>query len=215
MARRIVRFMAVIGFLLFSTLIIGLMSLVVGYAAGGRFNLTASLPKGLYWVVDRPVQRGSYVMFCPGTDEVFAEAKARGYLHEGERCGYGYRPLLKRVAAVAGDTVSATMDGIWVDGRRLPLSEARAADLSGRPLPRPSASFYRLQQGQLWVMSDTNPRSFDSRYFGPIEQAWVTEVVVPVFTWGSGGTLSTVRGDRSSAARISAVDRHSYETSMR
>jgi len=48
----------------------------------------------------------------------------------------------------------------------------------------------RLAPSQLWVMSDTNGRSFDSRYFGPIDRAWVMEVVQPVMTWEPGGNGS-------------------------
>lgn len=95
--------------------------------------------------------------------------------------------MLKRVAAMGGDRVLAQDDGVWVEGRRLPLSARLVADAAGRLLPRPAPAQRRLAPAQLWVMSDTNPRSFDSRYFGPIDRAWVMEVLEPVATWGPGG----------------------------
>jgi conjugative transfer signal peptidase TraF len=179
-----------IGMVLFAVIAGALCLLVIGYAAGLRFNFTRSLPLGLYRTVDRPVARLTYVRFCPPRNGAFALAMERGYLHTGDTCGSGYLPMLKRVAAVPGEQVHAQDDGVWVEGRRLPLSARLAADLAGRPLPRPAPARLRLASSQLWVMSDTNPRSFDSRYFGAIERSWVIEVVEPVLTWGAGGTWS-------------------------
>lgn len=176
------------GIACFGVLLAALILLELGYAAGLRLNLTRSLPPGLYRVVDRPVQRGAYVRFCPPRSGSIALAMERGYLHEGEACGNGYLPMLKRVAAVGGAWISAQDDGVRVDGRLLPLSAHRAVDAAGRPMPRPVPARLRLAPSQLWVMSDTHPLSFDSRYFGPIERAWVMEVLVPVATWGPGGT---------------------------
>lgn len=179
-----------IGMALFAAMAGTLCLLVAGHAAGLRFNVTRSLPLGVYRTVDRPVARHAYVRFCPPRDGAFAVAMERGYLHSGDTCGSGYLPMLKRVAAMPGEQVRAQDDGVWVEGRRLPLSARLAADLAGRPLPRPVPAWLRLTPSQLWVMSDTNPRSFDSRYFGAIERSWVIEVVEPVMTWGAGGTWS-------------------------
>ena len=96
--------------------------------------------------------------------------------------------MLKRVAAIGGDWVSVGEDGVRVQGHLLPLSAPLAVDAAGRPMPRLMRAPSRLTSTQLWVMSDTNPRSFDSRYFGPIERAWVMEVLEPVATWGPGGS---------------------------
>lgn len=167
-----------------------LVLLEAGYAMGLRLNYTHSLPLGLYRVVNRPVQRGAYVRFCPPRSGAIALAMERGYLHAGDACGNGHLPMLKRVAATGGAWICARDEGVRVDGRLLPLSARVAADAAGRPLPRPSPSQLRLAPSQLWVMSDTNRRSFDSRYFGPIERGWVIEVVEPVATWGPGGTWS-------------------------
>jgi conjugative transfer signal peptidase TraF len=156
--------------------------------AGARFNMTASLPKGLYWVSGDAIARGTYVRFCPPATGAFAEAMERGYLHHG-RCPTGYVPMIKRVSGVAGDVVDIDPHAIRVNGMTLPLSIARSADGAGRPLPRLDHTHLNLAASQLWVMSDTNERSFDSRYFGPIDRAWVKDVVRPVLTWGHGGTL--------------------------
>jgi conjugative transfer signal peptidase TraF len=100
--------------------------------------------------------------------------------------------MIKRVSGVAGDAVDIDPQAIRVNGRSLPLSIARSVDSAGRPLPRPDHTHLSLAASQLWVMSDTNERSFDSRYFGPIDRAWVKDVVRPVLTWGRGGTLENL-----------------------
>ncbi|MGO4701955.1 conjugative transfer signal peptidase TraF [Dyella sp. 2RAB6] len=175
---------------LFGALLAALVLLEAGYAMGLRLNFTRSLPLGLYRVVNRPVERGAYVRFCPPRGGAIALGMERGYLHAGEVCANGYLPLLKRVAAVGGAWVLAQDDGVRVDGRLLPLSAHLAVDAAGRPMPRPSPTQLQLAPSQLWVMSDTNSHSFDSRYFGPIDRAWVMEVIEPVATWGPGGTWS-------------------------
>lgn len=176
---------------------LGLLSmLVAGYFSGARFNMTESLPQGLYWRVERFVSRDAYVRFCPPATAVFAEARRRGYLHDGH-CPSGYRALIKRVSGVAEDTIAVEKDAIRVNGISLPLSAPLSADMAGRPLPCLDRKHYVLTSAQLWAMSDTNGRSFDSRYFGPIDRSWVTDVVTPVLTWGYGGTLSRHAGQYS------------------
>jgi conjugative transfer signal peptidase TraF len=158
------------------------------YLMGARLNLTESLPLGVYWVSQQPIARGAYVRFCPPAEGAFAVAKERGYLGDGY-CPSGYVPMIKRIGGVQGDSVAVTEEGTRVDGKLLPLSTRWHADAAGRPLPKPEQSHYLLESKQLWVVSDTNNQSFDSRYFGPIDRAWVIEVIRPVLTWGYGGTL--------------------------
>lgn len=179
----------VLGQVAFALLVTSFILLVVGAATGARLNVTRSLPPGLYWVVDRPVERHAYVRFCPPNEGAFALAMERGYLSDSGDCPSG-SPMIKRVAGLAGDSVDATETGVSINGQRLPLSAFRQTDGLGRPMPQPNRGERRLRDSDLWVMSDTNDRSFDSRYFGPIDRAWVKEVLVPVLTWGPGGTLA-------------------------
>jgi conjugative transfer signal peptidase TraF len=165
---------------------------------GARVNMTASLPLGLYWVTNQPITRGVYIRFCPPAEGAFALAKDRGYLGAGH-CPDGYAPMIKRVSGVAGDGVMVNEDGIQIDGKLLPLSARKHADPHGRPLPKPDQAHYVLRPSQLWVMSDTNDHSFDSRYFGPIDRSWVVDVIRPSLTWGYGGTLSHLQEKLASA----------------
>jgi type IV secretory pathway protease TraF len=42
-----------------------------------------------------------------------------------------------------------------------------------------------LVENELFLLSNTNPASFDSRYFGPIDTAAVLGVARPLWTWGA------------------------------
>ncbi|MES2568793.1 MAG: conjugal transfer protein TraF, partial [Verrucomicrobiota bacterium] len=35
------------------------------YAAGARINTSKSIPVGLYWTSNSPVEKGAYVLLCP------------------------------------------------------------------------------------------------------------------------------------------------------
>lgn len=149
------------------------------HLAGLRFNLTASLPVGLYREVGRPAELGDLVALCPAPRWV-RFARGRGYLPPG-RCDGGGMPLLKRIVAVEGQVVALDSAGVLVDGRWI-QAPAPTADHQGRPLvPRPPGR-YSLSPDQLWLAT-SNPRSFDSRYFGPIHRDAVLATVVPLWTW--------------------------------
>ncbi len=112
-------------------------------AAGLRINHTASLPMGLWLIEVRggAIGRGDIVSICPPDTDVFRVAQTRGYVPYG-RCPGGYEPLLKPVAAIAGDIVLVTPAGLAVNGRAVPNSVALAAGTEGLTLPRhPAGSF--------------------------------------------------------------------------
>jgi type IV secretory pathway protease TraF len=43
---------------------------------------------------------------------------------------------------------------------------------------------YTLGAAQVLLMSDYSPKSFDGRYFGPVEKTGIKGVLRPVFTMG-------------------------------
>ena len=87
-------------------------------------------------------------------------------------------PLLKRVGAVAPQEVCVLDALVWIDG--VPVAAVRSADRLGRPLPSwPQCR--RLQAGEIFLLSTTNPASFDSRYFGPVSTSAVIGVAHPVW----------------------------------
>ena len=87
-------------------------------------------------------------------------------------------PLLKRVGAVAPQHVCVFDALVWIDG--VPVAAVRPADRLGRPLSSwPQCR--QLRPGELFLLSNTNPASFDSRYFGPVSTSAVIGVAHPVW----------------------------------
>jgi conjugative transfer signal peptidase TraF len=150
---------------------------------GLRLNDTPSVPTGLWRVLpfDGPLKRGQIVSICPPPTPVFAEAHTRGYLAKG-RCPSGLEPMLKPVAAIGGDVVQKTPNGVTVNGVLAPNSLALAADSQGRPLPALASDPRVIQQDEVFLLSGMNQRSFDSRYFGPLPVSAVEGIAVPVWT---------------------------------
>ena len=159
---------------------IGVLALgFVCFAAGLRVNTTRSIPVGLYRIIDEPVEKGAYVVFCPPKLDVIDEARARGYIPAGF-CPGDYGFMMKRVLATGGDTVISADEGVSVNGELLPLSAPLATDKAGRAMPRYPFSDYTLGNSELLLMSDVSGTSFDGRYFGPVSLSQVRGVLRPV-----------------------------------
>lgn len=131
--------------------------------AGWRINITGSLPGVFYKISDAPGV-GDFVQFCPPfvvptlPDAAPWEPDCTGKI-----------PLIKRVVAVAGDDVIVDLDGVMINGSRLPDSTPKSTTRGGLRLPA-AVGEYVLQEGQLWVAGE-HPDSFDSRYYGPVSAA--------------------------------------------
>ena len=117
-----------------------------------------------------PLSVGSIVL-VPLPAEAVALAAQRGYLPTRI-------PLLKRVGAVAPQEVCVADGSVRIDG--VPSAAVLRADRWGRPLPS-WQQCRRLRPGELFLVSVTNPASFDSRYFGPVSAAAVIGVARPVW----------------------------------
>lgn len=107
--------------------------------------------------------------FCPPATDVFLEARRRGYLHRGA-CPGELEPMLKVLAGLPGDEVLQTSEALFINGRVLPHSKALEADAQGWPLPALAARRFVVRAGEGIFVGD-HPRSFDSRYFGPLPLA--------------------------------------------
>ena len=146
---------------------------------GVRLNATASLPIGLYIVSTEP--DANLAEFCP--PEPFSTISVtRGYRYRGS-CPDGDSPLLKPIVANPGDVVVTSEQGIAVNGRRLMNTSPRESDSEGRHLPHFPFGTYPVPQGVVWVASTYHPRSFDSRYFGPIPFESIRERLKPLLVW--------------------------------
>ncbi len=143
------------------------------------YNPTASVAVGWYRV--DPLQRGANgllrpvvvddIVLVPLPTEMAALAAHRGYLPM-------HVPLLKRVGAVAPQTVCIVGGVVRIDG--VPAAAAMSADRLGRPLSS-WRSCRRLETGELFLLSLTDPASFDSRYFGPVRVSDLLGVAHPVW----------------------------------
>lgn len=111
------------------------------------------------------------IVLTPLPPDAAVLAAQRGYLP-------AHIPLLKRVGAIAPQTVCVSGGIVSIDG--VPSAAVLPADRLGRPLS-PWPSCRQLRIGELFLLSDTNPASFDSRYFGPVSTTAVIGVAHPVW----------------------------------
>lgn len=149
---------------------------LIGFSAAARptpqfiWNASASAPIGLYRVDSGAPERGDFVLVrLPKSIEKLAAI--RGYLPAGV-------PLIKRIAAVAGDDVCAFDGAIIVNGKI--VARQRKVDRAGHSLPCWNEC-RELVQGEFFLLTKA-PDSFDSRYFGPVTSARVIGRLAPLWT---------------------------------
>ncbi len=143
--------------------------------AGPRLllNLTPSVPRGLYLVTPcTAVTRGMLVVVPPPTS-VAALLVARGYLA-------AQTPLLKPVAALAGDQVCVEATGVQIN--RTWMAPVGTVDAAGRPLPS-WRGCVTLADDDVFLLSTQHAQSLDSRYFGPVPVTRLLGRATPVWTW--------------------------------
>lgn len=135
------------------------------------WNASASAPIGLYSVSPGTVPgRGDMVIAWPPASARQLAAHRR-YLPVNV-------PLVKRVVAVAGDTICGVDRTVTVNGRRVALR--RAADAAGRPLPAWQGCI-RLAPGMVFLLMTETPDSFDGRYFGPTAARDIIGTATPLW----------------------------------
>lgn len=135
------------------------------------WNASASAPIGLYRVVrQRTYAHGNLVLVRP-SPSVATLAAQRGYLPAGI-------PLVKRIAAMAGDTVCAQRDNILIDG--VTASTRLPVDRDGRPLPAWSGC-RALHRDEVFLLMEDVRVSFDGRYFGPTKISQIIGRLEPLW----------------------------------
>lgn len=123
------------------------------------YNASDSAPRGLYLVEPASQVRAGDLVVVRLRRDVAALTAQRGYLPAGV-------PLIKRVAAVAPQSVCADGAGVRVDGES--VAQTLNADAAGRPLSAWHGC-RELADSEMFLLS-AHPASFDSRYFGPVDR---------------------------------------------
>jgi conjugative transfer signal peptidase TraF len=135
------------------------------------WNASASAPVGLYGVAPGVrLSRGDMVIAWPPA-AMRRLAAQRRYLPVNV-------PLVKRVAAVAGDRVCASADTVSVNGRTIAVRRMR--DAAGRRMPIWTGCV-RLDSGALFLLMTATPSSFDGRYFGITMSGDVIGKAIPLW----------------------------------
>jgi conjugative transfer signal peptidase TraF len=149
-------------------------------AVGVRINGSTSFPAGFYMVTGKHAEKGDLVLVTVPTSPTLDMARDRGYLNVAY-CSVNH--LLKRLVGVAGDRVTIDSAGVQVNGIRMKNSTPLKCDAAGRPLITYTIKDYVIEPGEALLMSEYNPASFDSRYFGPMPAARIESTVKPLLTW--------------------------------
>jgi len=153
-------------FLIIPFFIVGLIAFSFWYW-NLSLNLTHSFPIGIYQIDKKtPWEKGNLVVVCPPNNNQFKKNN-HNYLGEG-RCPSGTYPLLKKIVAVAGDDVEVK-DFVYIEGKLQTNSNVYKWNNLVRMFP--CYGKHTITPGMIWVMSDYNNRSFDSRYFCEVPEA--------------------------------------------
>ncbi|MFH0810118.1 MAG: signal peptidase I [Pseudomonadota bacterium] len=148
--------------------------LFIGLLAGARvvsrhyvlgLNLEPCLKQRLFIIVckDARPRQGDFVSFR--------------FMVAGDRYHHFGQVFIKRVAGVPGDELSVQGRSYLLNG--VHVGNARRHDSQGRPVGHFSWSG-RIPAGKYFAMGDS-PDSYDSRYWGFVNEAWVIGKAVPIF----------------------------------
>lgn len=140
------------------------------------YNPSDSVARGWYGITplaDGAALRVGDVVLARLPAGVAAFAAQRGYLPQSV-------PLLKRIGAVAPQSVCVDQQVVRIDGAIV----ATVRERDGAQRPMQAWTFCRqLRPGELFLLSSTSPASFDSRYFGPVDASAVLGLAHPIWTW--------------------------------
>jgi conjugative transfer signal peptidase TraF len=143
-----------------------------------HFNWTPRAPIGFYHETPAALERGRYVLVR--LPERVSELVVRRH-YAPISTARTLMPVLKRIAALPGDSVTLSAEGLRVNGRLWPSSKPLTFDYASRPLTHWPFGQYHVAPRQVWLLSD-NGRGFDSRYFGPVPISHIKSTVSPVLT---------------------------------
>ncbi|HZX85688.1 MAG TPA: S26 family signal peptidase [Reyranella sp.] len=136
------------------------------------WNASASVPIGLYAVHPAGALRVTELVVVRPPETLASFLDERRYLPKGV-------PMLKRILALAGQTVCRSGRAITIDG--IAMGEALDRDSRGRTLPVWRGC--RVVAGdEVFLMNWQSADSFDGRYFGPLPASTIVGRADPLWT---------------------------------
>ena len=137
------------------------------------YNPSDSVPSGWYRIGPPHSLHVDSIVLASLPADAATLAAQRGYLPL-------HIPLLKRIGAMSPQQVCIEKHIVRIDG--VAVAGVHRVDGHGRPLST-WQHCRRLHDGELFLLSSTNPASFDSRYFGPVAVSTVIGSAQPLWTW--------------------------------
>ncbi|MBS1834394.1 MAG: S26 family signal peptidase [Acidobacteria bacterium] len=135
------------------------------------WNASASVPVGLYVLrAARPLHVGELVTVTPPSS-LAAFMASRGYVPRGV-------PLVKHIAALAGETVCRHARAIIINGHAVAI--VRSRDSGGRSLPVWQGC-KQLNADDVFLLNTAVPDSFDGRYFGVLSASTIAARAEPLW----------------------------------
>jgi signal peptidase I len=138
------------------------------------------IPYGHYVFRLEPVHRGDVVVFVFPPDPT--------------------KDFIKRVIAVGGDTVEVRDKSVYLNGRKMddPHAHYEPSESGVMITPRDRYGPTVVPQGKVFVMGDNRDRSYDSRFWGFVDDNNVEgRALVIYWSWDSdSGSYVPIRWDR-------------------
>jgi len=135
------------------------------------WNRTDSAPLGLYWRQNSLPDIGDWAI-------VSSKSSTAEWVSENGFTGSNW-PLIKRVAAKAGDEVCRISDQVLINSR--PVAVALADNSSDPNLPVWQGC--RVLTDTEFFLLNAHPRSLDGRYFGPTAAQDILGTAIPIWTF--------------------------------
>jgi conjugative transfer signal peptidase TraF len=151
--------------------------LIILYGLSSYFviQLSRSLPQGLYIKKSVPerISTGQMVLF-----EIPSDIKEVMIKRQWIPSHVRYY-LMKPVAAIAGDYIHIDSQGVFIN--KIYKGPVQHFDQQGRELPK--YHYNGLLEKNTYFVLSPEMNSFDSRYFGPVQQESIINIVEPFMTF--------------------------------